>query len=252
MVGLAPPPDPATAPGSSPASPDRRGFPGRRGSSADASQSQPYYRRPMSIPQHVGPATNRRVDPARLKQTLGRPGCGRLLQRLRQRLERGFPLAGRITFSRPSAEERADIEAVLGRPPGRGESFGLEIEALEAAVIHAGLAPSLEAAVTALTGPVENRKAADAAREARWDRLLADYGAPGEDLPPDWLARLRATGLLNGWAIRMRPPGVSDNSPGFAAPSPRAANRSPGSPPGSSATATLSTPGSPSRTSPFA
>ncbi len=135
-------------------------------------------------------------DPVRLKQTLGRPGCGRLLQRLRRRLERGLPLAGRITLNRPSAEERTDIEVLLGRPPGHGESFGLDLGALEASVIHAGLAPSLEAAITALTGPVENRKAADAAREARWDRLLADYGTPGGDLPAEWLAGLRATGRL--------------------------------------------------------
>lgn len=135
-------------------------------------------------------------DPDRLGNTLGRPGCARLLQRLRQRLERGLPLAGRITLDRPTAAERADIETLLGRPPGRANSFGLDLEALEAAVIHAGLAPSLEAAVVALTGPVENRKSAEAALEAHWDRLVADFAPPRGNLPPDWLAGLRATGRL--------------------------------------------------------
>ncbi|MCC5788547.1 MAG: TIGR02679 family protein [Opitutales bacterium] len=136
------------------------------------------------------------TDPIRLQKTLGRPGCARLRQRLRQRLERGIPLAGRLTFQQPSEEERADIEALLGRPPGRGTSFGLDLEVLEAAIIQAGLAPSLEIAITTLTGPVENRKDAEALQEARWNQLIADFAPPRGNLPSDWLAQLRATGRL--------------------------------------------------------
>lgn len=136
------------------------------------------------------------MDTPRLRQTLGRPGCARLLQRLRQRLERGTPLTGRITLQNPSSEERADIEALLGRPPGQGTSLGFSLETLEASLLHAGIAPSLEAAVTTLVGPVENRKESEAALEAEWDARIREVTPPHGPLSPDWLTRLRATGLL--------------------------------------------------------
>lgn len=131
-----------------------------------------------------------------LQRTLGSPGCGRLLERLRKRLEHGRPLTGRLNLAAPTPEERAEVEGLLGRPPGQGNDLSISLDELDSQIRQAGLANSLEAAVVALTGPLKNLRAARTQEEARWDELFSAFEKPGGLLPPDYLAMLRARGLL--------------------------------------------------------
>lgn len=132
----------------------------------------------------------------RLQRTLGTPACRRLLERLRKRIERGQPLTGRLTLANPSDAERTEIEALLGRPPGTGSSLSVSLDELTAQIHSSHLADSLDEAVSALLGPVQNRKIEEAHDQACWDAILADYDRPEGPLPSEFLAALRASGRL--------------------------------------------------------
>jgi uncharacterized protein (TIGR02679 family) len=134
-------------------------------------------------------------DDSPLAKVFGSPGCRRLLRRLRERLRRGLPLTGRITLASPGAEERAAIEGLYGRRPNGGRSITLSLDELDARLREAGLAPSLEAAVTCLAGPVVDRKTElDREREA-WEAALAPCRRPSSPVPAAFLEAVRAHGL---------------------------------------------------------
>lgn len=142
-----------------------------------------------------------------LQRTLGSSGCARLLERLRKRLEAELELTGRLNLSNPTPRERTEIEGLLGRRPGQGTGLNISLDELGGQIRRAGLADSLEAAVLALTGPLENKRAARAREEARWEELFATFAKPESDLPFDFLAALREQGLLK----RIGKPGTARN-----------------------------------------
>jgi uncharacterized protein (TIGR02679 family) len=105
-------------------------------------------------------------DPQRLRQLLGAPELGWLVDRIRVRLERGEPVDGTVTLVGATAEQRRAAAHLLGHGIGRGTSLSLPLPEVEAALRRAGVASGLRAAVESLTGPVRDR-AAERASEIR-------------------------------------------------------------------------------------
>lgn len=139
------------------------------------------------------------ADIPRLHRLLGDPGLAWLVERLRRRLERGQPLTGPVVLSAPTEDQRAAAERLLGRTPGRGRSLTVRLEAVDALLRRSGISPGgLEAAVTALTGPVVLLGPAREAAEQAWRDAYAplDVLANRNSALDAWTDRLRGDGLV--------------------------------------------------------
>jgi len=138
-----------------------------------------------------------------LEQTLGRPELGRLLARLRTRLERGLPLTGSLVLSRATPEEQDAINRLLGRAPTKGSSISVPLNVMEEKLRAAGLCQTLTEAVERLSGPVRDLRGEQKALDARWTAVF-EAVAPRVAARPeliDWLGALRAGGLLRRYGI---------------------------------------------------
>ena len=145
------------------------------------------------------PDADRGPDPRRLKRLLGTPETARLLARLRRRMADGAPLTGALTLSGVGEGERAAVESLLGRRPGRGTSLRVPLDALDAVLRSSGASPDgLGAAVIHLTGPVRPRKEEAEEHERAWDAAFAPLErvcAPQAALAA-WCAGVRADGRV--------------------------------------------------------
>lgn len=112
---------------------------------------------------------------ARLQRLLGGAALAELRTRLRQRFERGAS-DGAFRLSDLSEIERNALAGLLGRPARRAGSMALDTAELDAALHHAGIAPSLRHALERLDGPIVNRIAERTALQAQWDGLIAACG----------------------------------------------------------------------------
>lgn len=112
---------------------------------------------------------------ARLQRLLGGAALAALRARLRQRFERGAA-DGAFRLNDLSELERKALAGLLGRPPRRTGSMALDMAELDAALHHAGIAPSLRHALERLDGPIINRVAERSALQAQWDGLIAACG----------------------------------------------------------------------------
>lgn len=104
----------------------------------------------------------------RLQRLLGGAQLRALRARLRSRYERGAG-AGVVTLTQLSEPERAALAGLLGRPLRQAASMRIDIDALDAALRHGGLADSLRNALEILDGPITNRAAERASLQDRWD-----------------------------------------------------------------------------------
>lgn len=104
----------------------------------------------------------------RLQRLLGGAQLRDLRLRLRSRYERGAG-SGAIILTQLSETERAALAGLLGRPLRQAASMRIDIEALDAAMRHGGLADSLHNALEILDGPITNRVAERASLQHRWD-----------------------------------------------------------------------------------
>ncbi len=138
------------------------------------------------------------VDVPRLRGVLGSPELAWLLQRVRQRLERGASVTGKVVLRDPSAAQRSALDRLLGRPASRSASLTVSLSQLEEKVRQAGIAIGLEEAVEALTGPVVNVRAEQAHENRRWERLFEDAQRRGDrrGKTRGWLHEIRTSGLL--------------------------------------------------------
>ncbi len=138
------------------------------------------------------------VDLARLRTTLGDPRLARLLAGLRRRLELGESLAGNFTLTRVGADERMAADELLGRAPSRGATLTVNLDRLAVALRDAGVCDDLRSGVEALTGPVENRRAAEQQRESEWMEV---WGETNDTLGQraelrEWLNELARSGAV--------------------------------------------------------
>lgn len=143
------------------------------------------------------------ADPKRTRAVLGASALGRLIERLRRRVESGKPLTGTVSLRDPSPEERRAVDALLGRRPSKGRTLRVDLETLDALVRHSALAGDLRQALEMVTGPLVNRKAVHADLEARWRGMIAD--AERVDPRPavqEWLHDHRTWTLLRRFSER--------------------------------------------------
>lgn len=139
------------------------------------------------------------IDEPKLRRLLGDPGLVWLVERARRRLERGQPLTGPVSLGTPTEEQRASVERLLGRSPGRGRSLTVRLDVVDAVLRRSGISrDGLGAAVIALTGPVVLLGPAREAEDQAWREAYAvtDALADGKPALAAWADRLRGDGLV--------------------------------------------------------
>ncbi|WP_327174318.1 TIGR02679 family protein [Streptomyces sp. NBC_01335] len=139
------------------------------------------------------------VDEARLRRLLGGADLAWLVERARRRIERGQPLTGAVSLATPSPAERAAAERLLGRAPGAGRALTVRLDAVDAVLVRSGISPEgLEAAVTALTGPVVPADEIRGIEARAWAEAYAPLALLAEDRPEHaaWALRVRDDGLV--------------------------------------------------------
>ncbi|MDZ7852992.1 MAG: TIGR02679 family protein [Halomonas sp.] len=141
------------------------------------------------------------MDPRRLQRLLGGPELVRLRQKLARKLLRDG--GGRLSLSRVSDAERAAVERLIGRSPRQGKSLSVDLEALSHALLRAGVAENLRAALEALDGPLVDERARSEEERRRWAELIVAYRRRADALGlEEWLEALQAGGLLKRLAAR--------------------------------------------------
>jgi uncharacterized protein (TIGR02679 family) len=139
------------------------------------------------------------IDQPRLTRLLGGPEFGWLLERARRRLERGQSLDTTVTLAEPTAEQRAAVHRLLGRPPRPGTSLSVSLSAVDQVVRRSGACPDgLAAAVVALTGEVTDRAATAAALDQRWQEAFRSMELATSERGElrDWWLQAVRTGLV--------------------------------------------------------
>jgi uncharacterized protein (TIGR02679 family) len=140
------------------------------------------------------------TDLPRLRRLLGGPETAWLRERVRDRLAAGRPLDTPATLKAATLEQRRAVELLLGRRLRSGSSLTVPLAEVDRVLRESLACPDgLAAAVVALTGPVADRRAQDAALAAAWKRTLAELDHPTVadrvELAP-WRVNVEATGLL--------------------------------------------------------
>lgn len=117
------------------------------------------------------------VDEARLQRLLGGAGLANLRRRLRARYEKG---ASREEFTLTDLEvaERRALAGLLGRPAMAATSMRLRRSELDEALARAGIASTLREALEVLDGPLQDRRAAQIARESAWNATVSRVEEP--------------------------------------------------------------------------
>lgn len=142
--------------------------------------------------------SNSGFDAVRLRATLGSPELARVLAALRNRLERGKPLAGPISLTSTSNAERSAIDSFLGRKASRGDSLQIDLGEVAEIFMEAGICRDLTAAVEFLCGPIVDRRAEARQHEeawaSAWQTTRHDLASRPSLLP--WLSEVEASGLL--------------------------------------------------------
>jgi uncharacterized protein (TIGR02679 family) len=136
------------------------------------------------------------VDHARLERLLGGVDSRWLLERVRERLERGGTIDGTATLRAPTDRQRAAMAALLGQRPGAGSALTVGLAQVDQVLQRSGAASGLREAVEALTGPLEDRAGARSAADRAWSAVFGEVDAfAGSSLQP-WRDELVRAGLL--------------------------------------------------------
>jgi uncharacterized protein (TIGR02679 family) len=117
------------------------------------------------------------ADPAsdKLRRLLGGEPTAWIVQRARDRLETGRPLAGSITLPGASPQQRRAVERLTGRSARSGTSVSVSLPEIDRILRDSGAAPGgLAEAVTRLVGPLQDRRLAQAETEAAWRAAFAE------------------------------------------------------------------------------
>ncbi|SDD73528.1 TIGR02679 family protein [Actinokineospora iranica] len=139
------------------------------------------------------------TDTERLRRLLGKPDLAWLLARLRRRLELGQPLAGTVTLSTATPDQRRAVELLLGRRAGRGTSVSVSLDDLDTMLRESGAAPTgLADAVRAVLGDIPDRAGRQAQARAAWSAAHAPLDELVDQRPAlrPWREWLDSTGLV--------------------------------------------------------
>jgi uncharacterized protein (TIGR02679 family) len=136
------------------------------------------------------------VDTTRLQRVFDKPELTRLVDRLRNRFQRGMEGAY-LTLPNPDINERKAIAGLFGRPVAQGQSIRIAIADLEILVQKKGLAPDLRTAVEALRGPLRDLAGEKANERQAWQSVYEAVWTEVIELGmEDWLEKVRKDGLL--------------------------------------------------------
>jgi uncharacterized protein (TIGR02679 family) len=139
-----------------------------------------------------------RIDLKRLKATLGKPELQWILDRLRRKLERGEPLAGRIILTNPAPAQRDAVSRLFGKPVPFGSIVTVKLSELDGLLRHGEICASLREAVEGLAGPIRNLREEQLMLEEQWHRLFdeaRDHAGHDARLKV-WIDRLERDGSL--------------------------------------------------------
>ncbi|MFG1958582.1 TIGR02679 family protein [Nonomuraea sp. NPDC049028] len=135
----------------------------------------------------------------RLRRLLGGEEIAWLVDRARQRLERGRPLTGTVTLGTASAAQRRAAELLLGRRAGAGASLSVSLEEVDRVLRASGAAPEgLHEAVVRLRGPLRDLAGEREASASAWRAAYGNLDAATAVRPElaGWRAWLESTGLV--------------------------------------------------------
>lgn len=139
------------------------------------------------------------VDVGRARELFAAAQLGWLIDRLRRRLQRDEPLAGRLRLDDPTDEQRDALERLTGRRPRPGGSISIEVADLAAVLADAGIADDLVALVEAVSGPLEDIRGRAAREQAAWDAVHQQLRERAADIDPalaDWAEEVAGSGWL--------------------------------------------------------
>jgi len=128
-------------------------------------------------------------DLGSLRGVLGTPDIAWLIERVRHRAATGegadgAPLSGRVRLASPSADQRLAVAKLVGPPKRATDSLVVDLAAVEQSLRRHLWPDGLVSAVAALTGPIENRRAATLAEAAAWRGTAAAF-APAVAVHPE-------------------------------------------------------------------
>lgn len=111
-------------------------------------------------------------DRAALQRLLGTSETAWLVERVRSRIvaAQGEPLTGVVRLDRPSAEQRAAVVRLVGRPRRPGAALRVDLADVEQVLRRGPWPAGLADAVQTLTGPVVDHRAKRARETAEWNR----------------------------------------------------------------------------------
>ena len=137
-------------------------------------------------------------DVVRLRALFEQPALRWIMTRLAERLSRGRPLSGLIANAQATCDERRALDDLLGRHSTAGSRLSLDLATLEHTLRLAGMAGSLEEAVVACRGPIENQRARAERRRDEWETLFDAARARCASEPPllGWVDALAHDGTL--------------------------------------------------------
>lgn len=138
------------------------------------------------------------TDQERLARLLGGPDVRWLVDRVRDRLERGGAATGTVALRSPTDAQRAAVAGLLGTRQGTGTTLVVPLTQVESVLRRSGAAPDLRVAIEALAGPLTDRAAARDRAERAWSVVTArvdDLAASDPRLEP-WRDEVVGTGLL--------------------------------------------------------
>jgi uncharacterized protein (TIGR02679 family) len=141
---------------------------------------------------------------------LGSPELSWLVERVRNRLERGEPIDGTLTLVGASVAQRRAAARLLGHGASRGTLLSVSLPAVAQELWRASAAPNLIAAVEVLGGPVRDVAAERAGDLQRWnDALDAARSSPlaANAWYASWLRSISRDGTV-GRVIRQGRPDV--------------------------------------------
>jgi uncharacterized protein (TIGR02679 family) len=147
----------------------------------------------------TGSVTGAADDDPRLHRLLGGESIAWLVQRARDRLEAGRPLAGTVTLTGATGEQRRAVERLTGRPPRSGTSLSVSLPEVDRVLRDSGAAPGgLSEAVALLTGPLRDRNRDRSDRAHAWTTAFAplDDAVAGRAELSAWRDWLDATGVV--------------------------------------------------------
>ncbi len=105
-----------------------------------------------------------------IRQIFCSPGLSWIAERLRARVQRDQSLTGSLTLTNATAEQRSELDSLLGRRPTRGNTLNLGVESLLETL---GINDPTQI-VQACFGDVENLRAQRDESAAKWNGIVSE------------------------------------------------------------------------------